>query len=291
MRTRIRIGLLTSLSIFVLALIPIVALVAEEAPRDEIEFDGAAIEFNDYPGIEVRVSKPFLRYQKWDPEHTGNSWFSIALELTNNTDEFISAVTFATRLYDDKEGLVSQGTNSTGPMTFEPQDGDVLIPGYRGVYDAFILRDREFYGEFGRLEFEIIEVKTASASVSDYPEFSSGWLSFDEHPGLEFQLSEPFRFLDDLSGDERFSIAMKFKNNSGNPVGHINFFVRIFDDIGPLYEREVQEHNQKYEPAPESFFATEFEADYEGINRSFYTNDLPLFDVFTKIEITLISIE
>ncbi len=284
-----RVPFIARLLIVTLTIGPIALLSAEDAPREEIEFEEQAIEFDDFPGIVLRLSKPFIRYQKWDVAHTGDSWFSIALELTNNTDEFISAISFSTKLYNDGGDIVSQSTSGAGPMTFEPQDGDVLKPGYQGVYDAFISRESEFYTEFGKLEFEITEVKTAS--VSDGPEFLSDWLSFEEYPGLEFQTSEPYRYLDDLSGDERFAIALKFKNNSESSVRHINFFVRIFDEIGPLYEREIQEHNQKYDPGPESFFASDFEAGYEGINRSFYTYELSLFDVFEKIEILLISVE
>lgn len=291
MNKHFRAALIWHLQIITLAILPIAALGAQDAPRTTVEFNNNVIEFEDFPDIIVSVSEPFIRYQKWDTAHTGDSWFSIALELTNNSDQLISAVNFITRLYNNKGILVSESTNATGPMTFEPQDGNVLKPGYRGVYEGFITKDSNFYDEYGKLELEITEVKTASKAVADGPVFSDNWLSYEEYPGLEFQLSEPYRFLNDLSGEEMFTIAMKFKNKSDKPVQFIYFFVRIFDDIGPLYELEKQEHNQKYDPPPGNFFATDFPAGYEGINVSFYRSDLSLFDVFNKIEIMLINVE
>lgn len=291
MNKHLSITLIWYLQIIALVIFPIAVLGAQDAPRETIEFEEKVIEFEDFPDLIIRVSKPFIRYQKWDTGHTGDSWFSIALELTNNTDQFITAVNFRTKLYANDGTLMSESTNATGPMTFEPQDGNVLKPGYRGVYDSFITKANEFYSRFGRMELEITEVKTASKAVMDSPVFSGNLLSYEEYPGLEFQLSEPYRFLDDLSGEERFTIAMKFRNGTEKPVQFINFFVRVFDNIGPLYELESQEHNRKYDPAPKNFFATEFPAGYEGINMSFFTDDLSFFDVYTKIEIMLVSVD
>lgn len=291
MNKRYSIKIIGCLLIIAISILPVTVLGAEDTQLETIEFTEDVVGFKDFPDILLRLSKPYLRYQKWDSEHTGDSWFSIALELTNNTDQFISAINIITRLYDTNDILVSESTNSTGPMTFEPQDGDVLKPGYQGVYDAFITKDSGFYGQFGRMELEITEVKTASKAVMDSPVFSGNLLSYEEYPGLEFQLSEPYRFLDDLSGEERFAIAMKFRNGTEKPVQFLNFFVRVFDNIGPLYELERQEHNQKYDPAPKNFFATDFPAGYEGINMSFFTDELSFFDVYSKIEIILMSVD
>ncbi len=263
---------------------------AQQVPGETIKF-GGDFELPEYPGLVFRVSNPFFRFHKWDTEHTGSSWFSIALELTNNSEQSISAINFITRIYGSEGSLISEGTVGTGPMTFEPQDGNTLEPGYKGVYDGFITKDRDFYNSFGRMEFEIDEIKTVSSTVGNTPVFSSEWLSFDEYPGLEFQLSEPYLSLDDLSGTELFVIALKFKNNSGKPVTFMNFFVRVFDEIGPLYEMETQQQTQFFDPPPGNPGSTVFPAGYEGINWAFYSNEASLFDIFTMADIILISIE
>ncbi len=273
-----------------LVILPFATTAAQQIPGEIIEF-GKDFGFPEYPDLTFRVSAPFFRFQKWDTGHTGSSWFSIALELTNNSEQSISAINFITRIYDTGGTLISESTVGTGPMTFEPQEGNTLEPGYKGVYDGFITKERDLYKSFGRMEFEITEIKTVSRTVGNTPVFSGEWLNFDEYPGLEFQLSEPYLSFDDLSGSELFVIAMKFKNNSGKPVTSMNFFVRIFDEIGPLYEKEARQESQFYDPPPGNSGSTEFPDGYEGINRSFYTNEASLFDIFTMADIILISTE
>lgn len=268
-----------------------IALYAQDKPRDSIVFNKDETIFSEYPGLKFRISEPYLRYQKWDTQHTGQAWFSLAIELTNNSEQALSALSFKVALYDKSGKKVYEATSGTGPMTFEPQEEKVLKPGYRGVYDAFISRDKSFYKEFGKLEFSLTEIKTASKSLNDQPVFPEDWLSFDGHEGLNFQLSKPYMLLDYLSGDERFAIAIKFKNSSGNPVKFIYFNVKIYDDQGILYENEVQEHNQKYEPSPKNFMDSNFPKDYEGIDKKFYTSEKSLFENFKKIEIELVKVE
>ena len=268
-----------------------ITLNAQDKTRDSIIFSSDETSFSDYPGLTFRISEPYLRYQKWDTEHTGQAWFSLALELTNNSKQALSALNFKVVLYDKSGKKVYEATSTTDPMTFEPKDGKVLKPGYRGVYDAFISRDKSFYKDYGKLDFSFTEIKTASKPLNDQPVFSENWLSFDGHKGLNFQLSKPYTLIDDLSGNERFAIAIKFKNSSGNPVKFIYFNVKIYDDQGPLYENEVQEHNQKYDPPPKKFINPNFPVDYEGIDKKFYTNEKSLFKNFKKIEIEIVKVE
>ena len=77
-----------------LVILPKFNLVTQESLPETIEFSDEIITFKQSSGIVLRVSRPFRRFQKWDTEHTGDSWFSIALEFTNNTDLFISAINF-----------------------------------------------------------------------------------------------------------------------------------------------------------------------------------------------------
>lgn len=264
---------------------------AQSKPSDLIVFNGKATTFSEYPGLEFRISEPYLRYQKWDMEHTGQAWFSVALEIVNKSKNSISALAFNVSLFNKADKIAYQGIINAGPMTFEPKDGNVLKPGYTGVYDAFISKDKSFYEKYGKLEFSINEVKTASASLNEELEFTGNWLSFEGFEGLDFMLSKPYIYLNDLSGNELFAIAIKFKNSSGKPVKFIYFDVKIYDDQGVLYENEIQENNQKYNPPPKNFMVENFPIDYEGIDKTFYIKDKSLFKNFKKIEIKLIKVE
>ncbi len=275
----------------VISILAIMSLIAQDKPLESIVFSDNAITFAEYPGLSFKISEPYLRYQKWDTEHTGDASFAIALELINNSEQSISAINFSVKLYDNSGGTLFEGTVGAGPMTFEPQEGNVLKPGYQGVYDAFVTRDKSNYGKSGKLEFSIRELKTASASLNDEPVFPVDWLTFEGHDGLEFQLSDPYVLLDDLSGSELFAIAMKFKNSSGNPIKSMYFNVRIFDEIGVLIEQEIQEHNQKYLPEPKNFMDPNFPTDYEGIDKKFFVREKSLFNNFKKIEIDLVKVE
>ena len=278
-------------SFLVILILAVISLIAQDKPLESIVFSDDAITFAEYPGLTFKISEPYLRYQKWDTEHTGDASLAIAMELTNNSEQSISAISFSAKLYDISGGTLFEGTVGAGPMTFEPQEGNVLKPGYKGVYDAFITRDKSHYGKSGKLEFSIRELKTASASLNDKPVFPEDWLTFDGHDGLEFQLSKPYVLLDDMSGNELFAIAMKFKNSSGNPIKAMYFNVKIIDEIGVLIEQEIQEHNGKYLPGPKNFMDANFPGDYEGIDKKFFIREKSLFDNFKKIEIDLVRVE
>lgn len=264
---------------------------AQDKPRETIVFENKEISFKEHPGLIFRVSEPYLRYEVWDTEHTGTAYCSVALEFENKSDKSISAIYFNVKMYSKDGELAYQGTSGTGPMTFEPKDGNVLKPGYKGIYNAFFNKDKSFYEKYDKLEFTISEVKTASASLVDKPVFSDNWLKFESHQGLEFRLSKPYILLDDLSGNERFAIAMEFKNTSGNPVNRFYFKVKVYDDKGLVSESEKQQHNGLYVPSPVNFMKTEFPDDYVGINKKFYTNEKSFMDKFSKIEIELIKVE
>ena len=150
---------------------------------------------------------------------------------------------------------------------------------------------KEYYGKTGKLEFSINEIKIANTSLNDKPVFDDEWLTFEGFKGLEFQVSEPYVLLDDMSGSEIFAIAMNFKNKSEKPVKALYFNVKIFDEIGVFIEQEIQEHNQKYDPPPKNFMDAEFPAGYEGIDKKFFSRDMGLFDSFQLIKIDLVKVE
>ena len=108
---------------------------------------------------------------------------------------------------------------------------------------------------------------------------------------MEFQVSEPYVLLDDMSGSEIFAIAMNFKNNSKKPIKAMYFNVKIFDEIGVFIEQEIQEHNQKYDPPPKNFMDAEFPADYDGIDKKFFSRGMELFDSFKLIKVDLVRVE
>lgn len=274
-----------------LMLFSVIPAGAQQKTLDSAVFNKEEIKFADHPGLIFRLSKPYMRYQEWDKQHTGEPNFAIALEFTNRSEQNIAAISFIVKLYDKKGKIISEYTCSTSPMTIQPKDGSVLKPGYRGVDIYFVSKDKSFFGQFDKLDFKITEVKTASASMNDKPVFEDAWLTFKDYPGISVRLSKPYSFLDDLSGSERFAIAMEFKNEFKKPLKFMYFFTRIFDDQGPLYEQEIQEHNQKYDPPPVNPMNENFPDGYTGIDRTFYTSETSLFKIFKKIEIELIKIE
>lgn len=200
---------------------------------------------------------------------------------------------FKVKLLGKKKEVLSEYSAGTGAMTFEPKEGNAMKPGYTGVYDAFVMKDQSMYDKFKKLEFTLTEVKVASAmpDVPTKPIFEDSWLTFPEHPGITVRLSKPYLRLDDLSGEEYFTIAMEFKNESGKPVKFMYFNVTIHDDQGPLYESEIQEHNQKYDPGPERFTEESFPVGYSGIDYRFYVQEKSLFKNFKKIEVVLTKVE
>lgn len=263
------------------------AIYAQDNVSDAIVFKGKEITFKEHPGLVFRLSEPYLRYQPWDKAHTGDATCSVALEVANNSEDNISGIDFFTKVFDKKKKVVWEGTNGIGP---QPGEGMVIKPGGKSINDAFVNKDKAFCSEYGKVEFRITEVKTASASLTDKPVFPEEWLSFDGHAGLEFRLSKPYIWLDDLSGNERFAIAMEFKN-SGDPVKFVYFNVKVYDDQGVFFEGEKQEHNGRYLPSPRNFMDPKFPANYTGINKNFYTAEKSFLDKFKKIEIDIAKVE
>ncbi len=280
---------------YILSFILILAVMnttAQEGPPTSPVFNEKAITFAEFPGLEFKISEPYLMYQKWDTEHTGTPSLALACEFTNKSDDNISAIYFIAKLYDNEGGTLFHGTVGMAPMLMEPNPGSVFGPGYKGVATSFISRDQKHYGKTGKLEFSINDLKVASASLNDKPVFSDDWINFEGNAGLEFQLSEPYVLLDDMSGNELFAIAMNFRNLSKKPVKAMYFDVKIFDEIGVMIEQEIQEHNRKYIPEPENFMDPNFPKGYEGIDKKFFIRgDMSLFDSFRSIKIELKSIE
>jgi hypothetical protein len=281
--------LLSAAAMTLLACLP---LQAQKKNLDSAVFGKDEITFADHPGLVFRLSKPYMRYQEWDKEHTGDASFAIALEFTNKSQQNITAISFIVKLYDKKGKILSDYTCSTSPMTIRPKDGSVLKPGYRGVdpYFGGGFSDKTYFEKFGKLDFKITEVKTSSVSESEKPVFDGAWQTFKDFPGISARLSKPFILLDEMSGDERFAIGMEFKNESKKPVKFLYYQTRVFDDQGPVYENEIQEFGDKYIPALSSFPA-EFPDGYSGTNKSFYIGEKSLFKKFKKIEIELTKVE
>ena len=273
-------------------LLAFMPVMAQTKLLDSAVFNKEEIKFADHPGLIFRVSKPFMRYQEWDKQRTGDPSFAIALEFTNRSEQNITVISFVVKLYDKKGKILSEYSCATSPMTIQPKDGPVLKPGYRGVdiYFGGGFADKSFFEKFDKLDFKITEVKTASASLTDKPVFDDTWLTFKDFPGITVRLSKPYTSLDFLSGSEQFAIAMEFKNESKKPVKFMYFFARVFDDQGPLYENEIQEFGDKYNPTPAGYPA-DFPDGYSGVNKGFYTSETSLFKKFKKIEIELKKVE
>lgn len=261
------------------------------APSETIKFSSKPIKSKEHSGLVFKVSEPYLWYQKWDTEHTGTARFAIALEVNNKSDKNISAVYFDVVIYDNKGKEIYKARAGAGPDSFEPNKGNVLEPGYKGVFGAFVLKEKPFFDEYKKIKVVISEVKIASASLNDKPVFSNDKLVFKDHPGIEIKLSKPYVYLDDLSGNERFAIAVQFKNATKKPVKYINIKAKIYDNQGLLVEREMQQHNGLFIPEPRNFNATRFPVNYEGVNKAFFTSEKSLLDTYSKIEIEITSVD
>lgn len=254
--------------------------------QNKYVFVKPALTFDKYPGLEFRLSEPFLS----SPNPGAEANFAIALELKNNSKDDITSMSFRVKLYDKQGNIKSQSMNQCGPLTFIPSQGKTIPQGYIGVYERFCREDKSFMDTFGKVEIELTEVLTAPSGVFDKPVFDPGWQTFEKFKGLQFRLSKPFLWLDDLSGKTFFSIAIEFKNGSNKPIKFLNFTQKVYDDQGLLVDREVQNHNMMYEPFSGS--DEKFPAGYSGVNKTFYIYDnLNFFKKFQKIEYELISVE
>jgi hypothetical protein len=253
--------------------------------QNKYEFVKPPLTFSKYPGLEFRLSEPFLSY----PNMSTEANFAIALELKNNSKDDVTSMSFKVKLFDKQGKVISESLNQCGPLTFKPEKGKTIPQGYIGVYERFCSENKSFMDTFGKVEIELIEVLFAPTGVYDKPVFDPEWKTFEKFKGLEFRLSKPYLYLDDLSGKTRFAIAMEFKNGSGKPIKFLNFSQKVYDDQGLLVDREVQNHNMMYEPFSGS--DPNFPARYSGVNRAFYTNEVSFFKKFQKIEYELISVE
>jgi hypothetical protein len=273
--------------------ISLTSLLAQDKPPLTPSFSGETVIFSEYPGIAFRLSNPFLRYQPWDIERTGSADFAIAIELTNKTDKYISALTFSVTVYNTSGKAVYQASVGSGPFTFAPNAGTTLPPGYVGVYDAFITRDKGFFNDFGRVDFKIMELKTASASLTAQVVFDDQPITFKDFPGLEFYVSKPYAYLDSMSGDELFAIALKFVNSSKTRIQALYFDATIFDDKGQVdQQQDIQEHNQRMSPPVMNYGDPYFPDNYTGIDKAFFTRaDLSLLKTIKRVEIKLIKVE
>jgi hypothetical protein len=142
---------------------------------------------------------------------------------------------------------------------------------------------------FGKIEIELTEIETAPKGMYDNPVFDPEWQTFEALKGLEFRLSKPFQYLDALSGNTYFAIAIEFNNKTKKAIKFLNFSQKVYDDQGLLVDREVQNHNQMYEPF--EIRDDKFPAGYSGINMKFYINDLNFADKYQKLEYRLISVD
>ena len=254
--------------------------------QNKYQFAKPAITFPKYSGLEFRLSEPFLS----SPNLGTEANFAIALELKNNSKDNITSMSFRVKLYDKQGKVISESMNYCGPLTFEPSKGKTIPQGYVGVYERFCREDKSFMDTFGKVEIELTEVQIAPSGVYEKPVFDPEWKTFEKFKGLQFRLSKPFLWLDDLSGKTNFSIAIEFKNGSNKPIKFLNFSQKVYDDQGMLVDREVQNHNMMYEPFSGS--DQKFPAGYSGVNKKFYINDnLNFFKKFQKIEYELISVE
>jgi hypothetical protein len=265
--------------------------VSAQKHSEEIKFSDKLISFDAHPGLEFKLSEPYLRYQKWDTQKTGDSWFSIAMEFTNKSEKPVGSFSFVVKVKDKKGNVLYHGTSSCGPMTFEPNPGNTFNSGYTGVYGAFFSKDMSYFKTFKEIKIELKEVNYISTDYPEKPEFKSEGIVFDDYPGLTFYVSEPYTYLDDMSGSQMFAIALKFKNGTGKTLKSMNMKAVIHDEIGPLYEREVNLHNQRFTPKPKDFNDPNFPVDYEGVDMKFYVKDKSLFSKYKTIKIYLLSTE
>lgn len=243
------------------------------------------VTFSKYAGLEFRLSEPYLS----NPNLSTEANFAIALELKNNSKDDVTKLTFRVKLFDKSGKVISESFNDCGPLTFMPQKGKTIPPEYIGVYERFCTKDKSFMDTFGKIEIDLIEVEIAPKDIYDKPVFDPEWKTFTEFKGLEFRLSKPYKYLDALSGETLFAIAIEFKNKTGKAVKFLNFNQKVYDDQGLVVDREVQNHNMMYEPF--EMKDEKFPAGYSGINKKFYVNDLNFFKKFQKIEYQLLTVD
>ena len=256
-------------------------LSANPVYQKQYQFVKSPLTFDKFKGLEFRLSEPFLS--------GSNSEFTIALELKNKSADELTRLAFRVRLFNKQDKVVSESLNNCGPLTFLPASGKTIPQGYTGVYERFITKEKSLMEAFGRIEIELVEIETAPKDIYDKPLFESEWQVFEAFKGLEFRLSKPFKYLDDLSGNTYFAIAIEFRNKSKKAIKFLNFIQKVYDDQGLLVDREVQNHNQMYEPF--EIRDEKFPAGYSGINKKFYINELNFFEKFRKIEYTLQSVD
>lgn len=257
---------------------------------DEIKFNSQPITFTEAPGVEFWLSDPFKRYEKWDTQKTGNAKLAVAIKVRNKGGKAISKINPSVTVYDKNGGIMKQYTGGTAPMGFEPNPGNTWPDNYEGIYDAFYSDELSRAADFGKIEFKLADVVYASAAATDQPVFKNDWVEFDNYKGYKFRVSEPFVFVDDLSGNNRFGIALEFKNESGKEAKFFNFQIKVYDDQGIYFDEERQNHNQMFEPGINPM-KTGFPVDYQGVNRKFYTNEEDFMKVFKNIEFSLNSVE
>lgn len=257
--------------------------------NDEIIFSGDVITFDKYPGLEYWLSEPYKMYSKWDTQKTGDAQFTIAIKMRNKMGKPISKISHVMKSYDTQGNLISHSSSSMGPVYFEPNPGNTWPDGYIGVEGMFYTLKFADAVNFDRLEFEISELVFANPMATNNPEFEDEWMEFDGNEGYKFRLSKPFIYVDDLSGNNRFGIAMEFKNESGKEPRIFNFQVTVYDDQGVYYDEERQFHTSMVSPSIH-FMKPGFPVDYQGVAKDFYSNEDTFMDNYKKIEIKLNSV-
>lgn len=253
--------------------------------QSKYQFVKPALSFAKYNGLEFRLSEPYLSY----PNGGTVPDFAIALEIKNNSKDELTKLSFRVKLFDKQGNLVSESLNNCGPLTFVPAKGKTIPVGYTGVYERFCTKNKNLMDSFGKIEINLVEVETAPKDLYDKPVFDPDWKIFEGFKGLEFRLSKPYKYLDVLSGNTLFAIAIEFRNKTSKAIKFLNFNQKVYDDQGLFEDREVQNHNMMYEPS--DMRDEKFPAGYSGINNTFYTNDLKFFGKFQKIEYKLLTVD
>ena len=257
---------------------------------DQIVFNSDAITFAEYPDLMFWLSEPYQMYNKWDTQKTGDSWLAVALKMKNNSMKAIAKLTPGITSYNKDGTIMKQSTGGFSTVAFDPNPGNVFPTGYEGVMGSFFTADLADADNFKEVKFTINELGYESSMAVDKPVFSNDWTEFEGYKGLKFKLSEPFIFVDDLSGNNRFGVALEFKNDSGKEIDMFYFQIKVYDDQGLLFDEERQNHQAMYEPSIMKMNPS-FPADYQGINKKFYTNEENFINKFKKIEFNLNRVE
>lgn len=261
------------------------AAVITPEQQNKYSFAKPPLTFEKYKGLEFRLSEPYLSY----PNGSSDPDFAIALEIRNNSNDEITNLAFRVKLFDKQGNVISESLSNCGPLTFLPAKGKTIPIGYTGVYERFKTKDKSLMDTFGKIEIVLVEIEIAQKDTYDKPVFDPEWKTFEGFKGLEFRLSKPYKYLDDLSGQTLFAIAIEFKNKTGKAVKFLNFNQKVYDDQGLLVDREVQNHNMMYQPCDVRF--ENFPSGYSGINMKFYATDPEFFKKFQKIEYQLVTVE